>query len=55
LTGVTIVAVGLLDPASGESWAVAFGLLALGPLIGIAAMLRLRMRPDAIRMAGGRR
>ncbi len=55
LTGVTIVAVGLLDPASGESWALAFGLLALGPLVGIAAMLRLRMRPDAIRMAGGRR
>jgi hypothetical protein len=55
LTAATIVAVGLLDPGSGESWAVAFGLLALGPLVGIVAMLRLRMRPDAVRMAGGRR
>ncbi len=55
LTAATIVAVGLLDPGSGGSWAVAFGLLALGPLVGIVAMLRLRMRPDAVRMAGGRR
>ncbi len=55
LTGATIVAVGLLDPGSGGSWAFAFGLLALGPLVGIVAMLRLRMRPDAVRMAGGRR
>jgi MFS family permease len=55
LTAITIVGVGLLDPGAGESWALAFGLLALGPLVGIAAMLRLRMLPDAVRMAGGRR
>ena len=55
LTGVTIVGVGLLDPGRGESWAVAFGLLALGPLVGIVAMWRLRARPEAVRMAGGRR
>jgi MFS family permease len=55
LTGITIVAVGLLDPAESGAWAVAFGILALGPLVGIAAMLRLRGRPEAVRMAGGRR
>lgn len=55
LTGITIVGVGLLDPANGGSWAVAFGMLALGPLVGIAAMARLRGLPDAARMAGGRR
>jgi hypothetical protein len=38
LTGVTILGVGLLDPADG-----------------IAAMARLRGRPDAIRMANGHR
>jgi MFS family permease len=55
LTGVTIVGVGLLEPGTTGSWAVAFGLLALGPLVGIVAMWRLRGRPEAVRMAGGRR
>ncbi len=55
LTGVTIVGVGLLDPGDRTSWAVAFGVLAVGPLIGIGAMWRLRRLSDAVRMAGGRR
>ena len=55
LTSVTIVGVGLIDPASQSSWALAFGILALGPLVGIVAMWRLRRRPEAVRMAGGRR
>jgi MFS family permease len=55
LTSVTIVCVGLIDPASQPSWALAFGILALGPLVGIVAMWRLRRRPEAVRMAGGRR
>lgn len=55
LTGVTIVGVGLLDPGDRTSWAVAFGVLAVGPLIGIGAMWRLRRLPEAVRMAGGRR
>lgn len=55
LTGVTIMGVGLLDPGTGSSWALAFAILALGPLVGIWAMWRLRLRPDAVRMAGGRR
>jgi MFS family permease len=55
LTGVTIVGVGLLDPADRSAWAIAFAVLALGPVAGIAAMARLRGRPEAVRMAGGRR
>jgi MFS family permease len=55
LTGVTIVGVGLLDPGDRGGWSVAFALLAIGPAVGVAAMLALRRRPDALRMAGGRR
>ena len=55
LTGITIVGVGLLDPGASDDWSVAFGVLALGPLVGIIAMWRLRRRPEAVKMAGGRR
>ena len=55
LTGITIVGVGLLEPGTGTSWAAAFGILAIGPFIGVLAMWRLRRLPDAARMAGGRR
>jgi MFS family permease len=55
LTTVTILAVGLLDPTDGTGWRIAFGLLALGPLVGIVAMARLRRRPEAGRMANGHR
>ena len=55
LTGITIVGVGLLDPGASDDWRVAFGVLALGPLVGIIAMWRLRRRPEAVKMAGGRR
>jgi MFS family permease len=55
LTSVTILAVGLLDPTDGIGWRIAFGLLALGPLVGILAMFRLRRRPEAVRMANGHR
>jgi MFS family permease len=55
LTGVTIVGVGLLEPGQRGSWAAAFALLAIGPAVGILAMWRLRRRPDAVRMAHGRR
>jgi MFS family permease len=55
LTSITIVGIGLLDPADRSSWAIAFGVLALGPAVGAAAMARLRSRPEAVRMAGGRR
>ena len=55
LTAATIVGVGLIEPVDQRSWALAFGILALGPLVGILAMWRLRKRPDATRMAGGKR
>ena len=54
LTGVTILGVGLIGPTAG-TWRLAFWLLALGPAAGIVAMWRLRRRPDATRMANGRR
>jgi MFS family permease len=54
LTGVTILGVGLLAPTA-DTWRVAFWVLALGPAIGILAMLRLRGRPEAVRMANGHR
>jgi MFS family permease len=55
LTAATIYGVSLLDPADAGGWRVAFGILAIGPFIGILAMWRLRRQPDAARMAGGRR
>ncbi len=55
LTGITMVGIGLLDPTDQQSWTLAFAILAAGPAVGIVAMLRLRRRPDAVRMAGGRR
>ena len=44
-TSITIVLVGLLAPADGGGWGLAFGLLALGPVAGSLAMWRLRARP----------
>jgi MFS family permease len=54
LTGVTILAVGVLAPTD-VAWRLAFGGLALGPAVGIAAMWRLRRRPEAVLMANGHR
>ena len=55
LTGVTIVGVGFLEPGTRTSWGVAFGLLAIGPAVGVLAMWWLRRLPESTRMAGGRR
>jgi MFS family permease len=55
LTGFTILGVGLIDPTGGDGWRLAWIVLALGPAVGIAAMLRLRGRPDATKMASGHR
>lgn len=54
-TSITIVLIGVLAPSDGPSWTLAFGLLALGPAVGIVAMWRLRARPEAVRMANGHR
>lgn len=37
------------------SWRYAFALLSVGPLFGIISMARLRHRPEAVLIAGGRR
>ena len=55
LTGVTILLVGLLGPGDAAGWRLAFAVLALGPLVGIVAMARLRRRPEATLMASGNR
>ncbi len=55
LTSITILGVGLLDPAGADGWRLAWIILALGPVVGIAAMWRLRGRPDALKMANGNR
>lgn len=36
-------------------WSHAFMILAIGPFLGVVAMGRLRLRPEALKMAGGRR
>ena len=53
LTMATIQMVPLIRDGGG--WGPAFAFLAIGPGLGVAAMARLRQRPEAQRMAGGRR
>jgi MFS family permease len=52
LTVATIWLVPVFEGQTGWQWAFAF--LAPGPLLGIAAMLRLRSLPEARLIAGGR-
>jgi MFS family permease len=52
LTVATIWLIPILEDAFGWRWAFAF--LALGPALGVLAMLRLKSLPDAARIAGGR-
>jgi MFS family permease len=54
-TSVTILAIGLIDPTDGAGWRIAFAMLALGPIVGIVAMWRLRQLPESVRMANGHR
>lgn len=53
LTTITIF--GLPRWAESLGWQGAFAMLALGPAIGLVAMLRLRARPESMRLANGRR
>lgn len=53
LTMLTIQAVPAL--VHGFGWSVAFPFLALGPLVGVIAMARLRRMPESIRLASGKR
>lgn len=52
ITLFSIHAVQMVMERFGWSWA--FATLALGPAIGIVAMIRLRRHPDAARLASGR-
>lgn len=52
LTVVTIWLIPLLEGVFGWRWAFAF--LAVGPILGVVAMLRLKALPEADRIAGGR-
>jgi MFS family permease len=53
LTLITIHVVPVLVEAVG--WSHAFAFLAVGPFIGVAAMWRLRLHPESVKLAGGRR
>ena len=55
LTSITIIVLGLVDTTDPTAWRVGFAILAVGPAVGIAAMWRLRGRPEAVRMANGHR
>jgi MFS family permease len=53
---LTVVSIQLLPLVqSWIGWSGAFAILAIGPALGVVAMLRLRLRPEAVKMAGGRR
>ena len=53
---LTLVTIHLLPfVVAAVSWRYAFAPLAIGPFFGVWAMARLRTRPEAIRLANGRR
>ena len=53
ITGGSIDLVGWISTQYGWHWA--FEVLAIGPVIGIWAMWRLRRRPESLQLAGGKR
>ena len=53
LTVATIWIIPFARDAVGWQWA--FVVLAPGPALGVLAMLRLRARPEAVRIANGNR
>jgi MFS family permease len=53
LTAVSIRLLPVWTDAVGWRWA--FAPLAIGPVLGVLAMARLRMTPEAAKLAGGRR
>ena len=53
---LTLVTIHLMPHlVAAMTWRYAFAVLAIGPAVGVAAMFRLRQRPEAIRLANGRR
>lgn len=53
LTAVSIWLLPIVKDSSGWGWA--FAMLALGPVVGTAAMLRLRSLPESLNLAAGKR
>ena len=54
--GLTIISIWMIPPLVGVvGWRWAFSFLALGPLLGVVAMSRLRASPEALKLAGGRK
>ncbi len=53
LTAISIWLLPIVKDLSGWGWA--FAILALGPVVGITAMLRLRSLPESRNLAGGKR
>ncbi|NQV81899.1 MAG: MFS transporter [Alphaproteobacteria bacterium] len=53
---LTILTIHLVPPlVETAGWGAAFAMLAIGPALGIVAMLRLRAQPEAVRLANGNR
>jgi hypothetical protein len=53
---LTLVSIHLMPTAvDWLGWRYAFAILAVGPFLGVWAMLALRARPEAEMMAGGKR
>jgi MFS family permease len=53
---LTTLSIWLIPAAvAAVGWGWAFASLAVGPFLGVLAMLRLRLAPESARMAGGRR
>ena len=53
---LTLVTIHLMPHlVAAMTWRYAFAVLAVGPAVGVAAMFRLRQRPEASRLANGRR
>ncbi|MCK6452450.1 MAG: hypothetical protein L6R19_16615 [Alphaproteobacteria bacterium] len=50
-----VIGIGGFAGCLAGGWRLAFAPLALGPIFGSWAMYRLRARPEAARLAGGRR
>ncbi len=53
---LTTLSIWLIPPVvAAVGWGWAFTTLAVGPILGVLAMARLRGTPEAVKMAGGRR
>jgi MFS family permease len=53
---LTLITIHLMPVAvAALGWGGAFMMLAVGPFLGVVAMGRLRARPEALKLAGGRR